>query len=101
MLNLHSSKTQAYHIFSFFIFFILILSFVFVKMQIRLLGYEVLQKVSVVQNLKEQLVLKKTKYVALFSKIKNKLNATKTKQNYSFKHTIIYMIGEKTSIKHQ
>lgn len=101
MRNLHFLETQTYHILSLFICFILILSFVFVKMQIRLLGYEVLQKVSVVQNLEEQLVLKKTKYVALFSKIKNSLTAPATKKNYSSNHTIIYMIGGKTSIKHQ
>ncbi|MBE8221468.1 MAG: hypothetical protein HAW60_01935 [Bdellovibrionales bacterium] len=97
MSNLNLSETHRHHIFSLFIFFILILSFVFVKMQIRLLGYKVLQTSNQAQALNEELVLKKTKYVALFSRIQNEV-VGKKKQAYNAYNKIIYIIGDSTII---
>ncbi|MBE8163355.1 MAG: hypothetical protein HAW63_05145 [Bdellovibrionaceae bacterium] len=97
MSKLNLSETHRQHIFSLFIFFILILSFVFVKMQIRLLGYQVLKTANQVQTLTERLVLKKTKYVALFSKIQGGISG-KEKQAYNSSHKIIYIIGDNTII---
>lgn len=96
--NLNLSEIHRYHIFSLFIFFILILSFVFVKMQIRLLGYKVLKTSIQVQALTEKLVLKKTKYVSLFSKVQGGIVRAEQKQAYGTNHKIIYMIGDNTVI---
>lgn len=97
MSNLNLSETHRQHIFSLFIFFILILSFVFVKMQIRLLGYQVLKTANQEQALAEELVLKKTKYIAMFAKVQGSVVGEK-KQVYNAYHKIIYMIGDSTII---
>lgn len=94
MPNLNSSETYKYHIASLFVFFILILSFLFVKMQIRLLGYKVLKKSNQVRASQEELILKKTKYVSFFSQVKG----LKKEQRFEINRKIIYIIGGSTII---
>lgn len=94
MYNLNSSNFYRQHILSLLIFFILILSFLFIKMQIRFLGYKVLKKTIQVQSLQEKLVLKKTKYVSFFTQVKG----LKKEQLFETSRKIIYIIGDSTII---